>query len=272
MSLNARLLLAGFVALALVAAVWAIGSYSGGADGDDGAASSSPYGDLEYVATNPALPQTLLRYKGMTVSFNAEAHLPNWVAWELTREETTGSEPRAQNFEADPAARGCATPRDYSYSGYDRGHMAPAADMKWDPEAMRQSFLMTNVCPQAKSLNTGAWKRLESKCRTWADADSAIIIVCGPVLTDSIDEHIGATGVAVPRRFFKVVLSPYADPPRAIGFLMDNGYIKGGLQTTAVSVDAVEAATGHDFFSSLPDRLEEEVEAQCQFHKWSTIK
>lgn len=271
MSLNARLLMAGFLALAIVIAVSTIRGckWHGG---DDASASHSPYDSLDIVITNPLLPETLIHYKGMTVSFNPQVHLPNWVAWELTREETEGAEPRAQNFEADREIPGCATPQDYSYSGYDRGHMAPAGDMKWDAEAMRQSFYMTNVCPQVKSLNTGAWKKLETKCRTWAEADSAIVIVCGPVLTDSLSEFIGSTRVAVPRRFFKVILSPYANPPRGIGFIMDNGYIKGGMQTTAVTIDEVEAATGHDFFSTLPDDLETELEAQCRFHNWSTIK
>lgn len=218
------------------------------------------------------IPSQPVSYEGMTLSFNAETHTPNWVAWELTRDETYGSEPRYNKFLSDPDVEGCATPRDYSYSGYDRGHMAPAGDMKWDPQAMRQTFYLTNICPQAKALNTGAWKRLEEKCRVWAQADSAIVIICGPVPGDAPLEYIGSTRVAVPARFFKVILSPYADPPRAIGFIMPNERVEGGLQKAAVSVDRVEALTGYDFFASLPDSIEADVESRCEFNRWSNLK
>lgn len=227
---------------------------------------------LERVVTNPDLTEQLIEYKGMIVSFNADMHIPNWVSWELTRDEATGVEPRSNAFASDPCVDGCASLSDYRGSGYDRGHMAPAGDMKWDPETMRESFLLTNICPQAKSLNSGSWKKLEEKCRIWAQADSAVVIVCGPVLTAVPVEYIGAGRVAVPQRFFKVILSPYADPPRGIGFVMPNGAVPGGMQACAVSIDEVEALTGHDFFSSLPDDIEDVVESQCKFNYWSTIR
>lgn len=106
----------------------------------------------------------------------------------------------------------------------------------------------------------------------WADADSAIIIICGPVVTDRITSRIGETGVAVPERFFKVILSPFANPPRAIGFVMPNGKLRGGIQAAAVSVNEVERITGYDFFAALPDDVEEEIEDQCKFNFWSNLK
>lgn len=270
MSVNARLLMIGFLILAAIAVIMSAGNIRSCSADRPGAI--APDDSLEYVITNPALPEQLIEYTGMIVSFNPKAHIPNWVSWELTGDETLGEVPRAQNFTSDENVAGCADPWDYSYSGYDRGHMAPAGDMKWNADAMRESFYMTNVCPQVKSLNTGTWKRLETKCRTWAQADSAIYVVCGPILTDSLTETIGDTRVVVPKRFFKVILSPFANPPRGIGFIMNNGYVKGGMQAAAVSIDEVEAVTGHDFFSSLPDSIENIVEAECRFHNWSVIK
>lgn len=227
---------------------------------------------LTSVITPDTLPSTIVEYEGMTLSFNPRRHIPNWVAWELTADETRGTVPRAKSFSSDPEVEGCPEPWEYSYSGYDRGHIAPAGDMKWSPSAMAQSFLMTNVCPQVKSFNSGVWARLEEKCRVWAQSDSAIIIIAGPVMTDTMTETIGDSHISVPRRFFKVVLSPYATPPRAIGFLMNNGTVAGGMQAAAVSVDEVEAATGYDFFSALPDSIEARVESECRFHYWSTLK
>lgn len=233
---------------------------------------SFPTGDLTYVATRPDTPETMVRYKGMDISFNPRMHIPNWVSWELTADETEGAEPRYNKFSCDENVPGCPDHYDYNYSGYDRGHMAPAGDMKWDQQAMRETFYMTNICPQVKSFNTGTWKRLEDKCRVWARADSAIVIVCGPVLTDSITEFIGDSRVAVPKRFFKVIAAPYAKPPRGIGFIMANGKVHGGMQSAAVSIDEVERITGHDFFSSLPDDIEADIESQNDFHYWSTIR
>ena len=228
--------------------------------------------NLEDVVTPNSFPSQVVNYEGMTLSFNRDMHIPNWVAWELTATEVAGNYPRDDNFRGDDNVVGSAEKWDYSYSGYDRGHMAPAGDMKWSKKAMDESFYMTNMCPQAKTLNTGAWKRLEEKCRQWAEIDSAIIIVCGPVLTDSINEFIGDSRVAVPQRFFKVILSPYVDQPRGIGFIMPNTKVPGGMQAAAVSIDEVERITGLDFFASLPDEIENEVESQCKFHYWSTLK
>lgn len=231
---------------------------------------SETYGDLLDVRTNPALKEISRKYKGMDLSFNPQYHIPNWVAWELTADETSGEISRTNKFSADPEIPESAETWDYNYSGYDRGHMAPAGDMRWNREAMEQTFLMTNICPQVKSLNAGSWKNLEEKCRQWAQADSAIYIVCGPVIDGKPIEYIGDTRVYVPRQFFKVIISPYANPARGIGFIMPNGKVPGGMQACAVPIDSVESLTGHDFFASLPDDIEADVESQCDFHYWST--
>lgn len=260
------------VMYSVVLAVAIFSAYKGVSGCDMFSSTKTDYGDLTAVVTAQSCDEHVVKYKAMTVSFNPRLHIPNWVSWELTQEETDGKVERAKKFLCDESVPGCADDWDYSYSGYDRGHMAPAADMKWDKEAMKQSFYMTNICPQAGSLNSGSWKRLEDKCRTWAQADSAIIIVCGPVTSDKITEYIGDSRVAVPKRFFKVILSPYTNPPRGIGFIMPNKKVSGGMQECAVSIDSVEAVTGHDFFSALPDEVEKNVESQCKFHYWSTHK
>ena len=235
-------------------------------------ANNNQFGNLEMVTTPETIPSQIVNYEGMILSFNKDLHIPNWVAWELTATEVSGTFPRDDNFRGDDNVIGSAEKWDYSYSGYDRGHMAPAGDMKWSAKAMDESFYMTNMCPQAKSLNTGAWKRLEEKCRQWAEIDSAIIVICGPIVTDPINEYIGDSKVAVPQRFFKVILSPYIENPRGIGFIMPNAKVPGGMQAAAVSIDEVERVTGYDFFSSLPDEVENDVESQCKFHYWSTLK
>ena len=236
---------------------------------------SAVYGESElaYVITNPELDSRLIEYSGMTISFNQTMHVPNWVAYELTADEADGTEPRYNKFMVDENVSGCATPDDYRNTGFDRGHMAPAADMKWSQQAMMESFYMTNIAPQANVLNRGTWSKLEDKCRGRARKDSAVIIISGPVLNaDEIKMHIGANGVAVPSRFFKVILSPYTNPPVAIGFIVPNGPVEGGMQACAVTVDSVESVTGHDFFSALPDDIETAIESKVNFNKWSRLK
>lgn len=266
-----------FLAIAVIALFYGCGYFAFRLAGQGACKDNSSFGkpiselgNLLYVKTNPTLMAVEKSYEGMDISFNPQYHIPNWVAWELTGQETDGPVTRTNKFSADPDMEGCGESWDYSYSGYDRGHMAPAGDMKWSKKAMDETFFMTNICPQAKVLNTGSWKRLEEKCRQWALADSSIYIICGPIIDGKPVEYIGDSKVYVPSAFFKVILSPYSNPARGIGFIMPNSKPKGGMQECAVSIDSVEAVTGHDFFSSLPDEIENEVESQCDFHYWST--
>lgn len=213
---------------------------------------------------------TLLSYNGFELSFNSDEHIPNWVAWELTPDEARGAITGHKTFMQDKNVEGSATPADYRNSGYDRGHMAPAADMKWSEDSRHDCYYMTNICPQEHSFNANTWGRLEQTCRQWAQRDSSIIIVTGPVLADGVADRIGASGVAVPKRFFKVILEPYANPIRAIGFIFPNGDAPGGMQAHVASVDEVEAVTGYDFFAALPDSIENIVESRkWTFNDWA---
>lgn len=227
--------------------------------------------ELMYVIVPTEMESHIVKYPGYVLSFNSEYHQPNWVAWELTRDEAKATDisRRGSVFQTDMDVKGCANTYDYRNSGYTRGHMCPAGDMRWDQDAMNSCFMLTNITPQAEELNNGAWKNLEEKCRYWAQRDSAIVIICGPILTDSLTATIGDSQIPVPERFFKVVLAPYSKPMRAIGFIMDNGYVEGGLQQSAVSVRLIEEITGLDFFAPLPDDLENSIETECNFPRWS---
>lgn len=224
--------------------------------------------DLETPISLAPRQEQIIRHSGYTVSYNKDLKIPNWVSYELTREETRGKEKRGNRFIADPLVTGpIATNADYTRSGYDKGHMAPAADMKWSPEAMKESFYFSNMCPQHPQLNRRGWKNLEEKIRDWAIADSAIIIICGPIINQS-SRTIGKNKVAVPERFFKVVLSPFVKPVRGIGFLFNNRQAVEPLSTYAVTIDSIEKLTNMDFFSPLPDEIENEVEANADYYQW----
>lgn len=213
-------------------------------------------------------PEYVVTHTGFTVSYNKEWKNPNWTGYELTRSKVKGTEKRKNRFIPDPHIADCTTrDSDFTKSGYDRGHMVPAADMKWSKEAMEESFYLSNVCPQHPELNQKAWQKLEHKVRQWAVADSAIIIICGPIVGNKC-RKIGKSGISVPHSFFKVVLSPFKEKPQAIGFVFKNESCTAPLKAYAVTVDSVEALTGLDFFTTLPDEIENVIEASFDSGYW----
>lgn len=126
-------------------------------------------GNIELPQLASIRPEQIIEHLAYTVSYNHDWNLPNWVAYELTSEELYGDVKRSNHFAPDPLVSGDpVVTDDYSHSDYDRGHMAPAADMKWSEQAMRESFYMSNICPQNQNLNRGDWNDLEELARDWA--------------------------------------------------------------------------------------------------------
>lgn len=226
---------------------------------------------FQYVQIPDSVPQQVVQYEGFLVSFNSEYHIPNYSAWELTGAEAEGTNPRKSKFYCDAEVDGCPGLDDYRGSGFDRGHLAPAADMKWSEKAMDDCHSLANICPQEHTVNSGIWSTIEKKCRHWARRDSAIIVVCGPILSDEMPQTIG-DGVKVPRRFFKVVLAPFANPPRSIAFIVPNYQNSLPLDALVHTVDEVEEITGWDFFHCLPDSVEEIVESRANMRLWDKAK
>lgn len=205
----------------------------------------------------------ILKRKGYTLSYNADYKTSQWVAWELTRKETKGKEGRTDKFLPDPDVLGAkAYTSDYTKSGYDRGHMAPAADMKWSRQAMEESFFMSNICPQNPNLNRGDWNDLEEKSRQWAKKYGAVYIACGPIYDTKRPKRIGNNKVAVPDAFYKVILINDKKNPKAIGFIFPNKAGHKPLNKYIVTVDSVEIRTNIDFFPTLPDEIENRIEAE----------
>lgn len=240
---------------------------AGACDASAGAAEAD---DKLVMQTSPkGTPEQILKRTGYVASYNKTTLLPNWVAWHLTAERTEGSAKRSGvDFAEDtevPEPR--ATDWDYYNSGYDRGHMCPAADNKWSKKAMEESFLFTNMCPQNGNLNRGDWNEMEMACRKWAKKYGDLYIVCGPILYKGKHKTIGKNKVFVPEAFFKVVLRT-GDDPQAIGFIYKNTSGNRPKDSYVNTVDEVERITGIDFFPSLPDNVEKNVEATADIANW----
>lgn len=205
-----------------------------------------------------------------TSLYSNDIKQPVWVAWDLTAEETTGKYSRTDEFTTDPTLEGKGVPdtRDYTHSGYDRGHMAPAADFKWSLQAMEESFYIgSNICPQDHTLNEKTWCDLEKACRYWAKRGT-LYIACGPYFLSSSPKTIGVNKVAVPDGFWKVILTKRNGKWQAIGFSFPNKPTSDDFHKYAMSVDDVEKLTGLDFFTSLDDKTESAVEKTFDLSLW----
>lgn len=227
------------------------------------------FDNLDDVKININIPSQIKKYTGFTLSFNRENHTPNWVSWELLDSEVDGNTPRSDYFWHDDEIEGCPSHADYKRSGFDRGHMVPAADQKWSKQAMEDCFVMANMCPQEGGLNSGAWNTLESHCRRWAKRDSAIIIVAGPIYETTDNQRLGKSRVRVPSAFFKAVIAPYIPSPRGIAFIYPNMQSPGNMQHYCMTIDEVEKITNFDLFYNLPDDLEHTIESTCSFTDWN---
>jgi len=222
--------------------------------------------NLEIPSVSP--DEKVIRHTGYSLIFNGTYKEANWVAYELTKEETTKLYERNNKFVTDPMVKtGTATDKDYAGSGYDKGHLAPAADMEWSATAMDESFYYSNMSPQVPGFNRGIWKKLEELVRSWAIEYNSVYIVTGPVLTKGLPS-IGPDNVAVPRYFYKVILNYTETDMKGIGFIIPNASSGELLQKFSVTIDSVEKFTGIDFFPLLPDIEEKAIESTVDINSW----
>lgn len=223
---------------------------------------------IEIPKHSKDITEQIIKRKAYTVSYNKDTKCPNWVAWYLSAAHTDGEWARSNDFREDydvPAPR--ATNDDYRGSKWSRGHMCPAGDNKWDADVMSETFLMSNVCPQDRNLNSGLWNRVEMDCRKWAKKYGGVYIVCGPLYYNKEHELIGYNKVVVPEAFYKVILC-LEGKPKAIGFIVKNNEGTKKKDQYVNSVDEVERITGYDFFPELPDDIENVVEAKANLSDW----
>ena len=211
-------------------------------------------------------------YKAITVYFNRSLRIPACVAYELTATmvsmaDAPGAEKRRNHkFYGDPNVAGSPDWGDYRKSGYTRGHMAPAMDMRWNHQAMAECFLMTNICPQIEQLNNGPWKSLEESVHRWAKRDGSIWVYTGPIM-GSRGQRIGPQhDIAVPSAFYKVLYAPRQQ--RAIAFIYDNQAGAGGMARHATTIAEVERRTGITFFPRMAATTARSLKCQCDLTQW----
>ena len=203
------------------------------------------------------------------VDFSSASGTARWVHYELLGGETSGGASRTDDFRTDRrVARNSPSASSYRGSGYDRGHLKPAADSKSSYREMSNSFLMTNMVPQTPSLNRGVWKSIEEQVRGWARHYGRVYVTTGPS-PESLYKLGGTVGV--PKYCWKAVLHLGTDTA-AIAFLTPNlNKVQSGLQRYVVSVDELESKLGIDLFPGLPDATEKRVEARSTLSSWQVV-
>ncbi len=212
----------------------------------------------------------IVDHKFFKLAYSEEHEQALWVAYELKLEDLNKTRlPRLKEFSIDKAIyTGSANDYDYRGSGYTRGHLAPSADMSFDPEALQYSYRFSNISPQLARFNGGIWRELEEQTRDWARKFKRLYVVTGPIVSTS-DKRIGKNKVTVPTHFYKVLLDAEQPEQKAIGFLIPHQVSYKHLNKYAVSVDSIERLCGFDFFDDiLPDDLEEKLERSFDLNRW----
>ena len=217
----------------------------------------------------PGPSDTLIEREGYALGYIEKHEQPAWVQYVLTADEVSRAMVnRSDDFRADPyVPTGSATPQDYTRSGYDRGHLAPAADMAYSARTMSESFYMSNMSPQAPQFNRGIWSKLEKLVRHFATREKRIVVVTGPILSAEKAITIGANKVSVPQYYYKAIYDT-TPPEKMIAFVMPNEGSNADLRTFVVTVDDVEVMTGLDFFSLVPQPLQEQLESSINISAW----
>ncbi len=245
---------------------------------NDNSNSNQNTGDAEFddepdVEPNASIYPTtttdqVISHEFYTLSYSEKHEQAEWVAYQLTRESLqVPNVERTNNFRPDPKVRkASASARDYVGTGYQRGHLAPAADMAFSEAAMSESFLMSNMSPQISNFNGGIWRELEETVRDWAYRFGHVYVVTGPVLTRGIREKIGDNKVSVPDLFYKVILDYSGTEHKAIAFLIPNEVSDKPITDFAVSIDQVEEITGIDFFPEIITTAAAEEQLERRFN------
>ena len=210
----------------------------------------------------PGKQGELLCRKGFLLAHSSEHKTPFWVIERLTAEKAKAKLPRYNKFKADPDLKKGerAELADYRNSGFDKGHMAPSADMQWDQQAMIECFYLSNMAPQVgEGMNRGIWKNLEERVRKWAIDREELFVFTGPIYEGGIKNTIGKNEVAVPTHLYKIIYDPQRE--EAIAFIMPNEKLNTeDMPNYIVTIRSVEQKTGLDFLSDLDKQVQDVIE------------
>ncbi|MEK0423346.1 MAG: hypothetical protein RLZ95_1256 [Bacteroidota bacterium] len=211
----------------------------------------------------------IINHTYYTLSYSEANRQAEWVFYHLTPEFVNGTQVRTDDFRSDPLVKNNPVKStDYTGSGFDRGHLCPAADMTLNYNSMSETFFMSNMSPQAPSFNRGIWSTLEDKVRFWALEKNGVYVATGPILKNSCGTINNGT-ITVPCSFYKIIYNDTGAEKIAIAFILNNQGSTSNLKNFVCNIDQIETLTGIDFFSELPDDIENKLESTIYTSNWS---
>ena len=224
----------------------------------------NPFAYLPTSTTNQ-----VIKHHYFALSYNEKYEQAEWVSYFLRSENEGVGHFKRPRFINDPkVTTESAASDNYKKSGYDRGHLCAAADMRFSKSAYDETFFTSNIAPQKHNFNDGIWKQLEEKSRYWATKYNGIYVVTGGILQKGLPT-IGSEKVAIPNYFYKILFCNYQGKNKMVAFLIPSVKSKEPLYKFVVSVDTVEKMTGIDFFPQLNDNIENELERKNDFKSWA---
>ncbi|MCS6982133.1 MAG: DNA/RNA non-specific endonuclease [Flavobacteriales bacterium] len=231
-------------------------------------------GWIQYELRRLGLPQTpdsgyTVVHTAMVLNYKEKFEQACWVAHIIVPEVAMGKQSRTNNFRADPLVpTGTAHASDYRKSGFERGHLAPSADFRWNITALDESYYYSNIAPQRKELNRERWRELEELLRQYViQTQRPLYVVTGGILKGSL-LSIGPNEVAVPKFFYKVALDFTHPQMPGIGFILPNSTCSRPLMDYRLPIDSVESRTGINFFPKLTPSQEKLSESVVYDSLW----
>lgn len=225
------------------------------------------YNPFAYLPTSTT--KQVIKHSYYALSYNEKYEQAEWVSYFLRSENEGIGHFKRPRFINDPkVSTESAASDNYKKSGYDRGHLCAAADMRFSKSAYNETFFTSNISPQKHNFNDGIWKKLEEKSRYWATKYNGIYVVTGGILQKGLPT-IGSEKVAIPNYFYKILFCNYQGKNKMVAFLMPSVNSKEPLYKFVVSVDSIEKMTGIDFFPQLNDTVESELELKSDYKAWA---
>jgi endonuclease G len=212
--------------------------------------------------------EQIIHHAAFSLSYNSSYLLPSWVAYKVTKSQVNRDEKVKARYIPDPEVNTkSANKKDYKEGGYLMAQFVNYLDIKQIPNAVAESFYMTNIAPMKLAFYNHIWLKTEELIRMWTAENDGFYVVCGPILADSPFPTIGDDNLSVPKRFYKAIYDPKNQ--KAIGFIFNNGTSSGTLKSFARSIDDIEKETGVDLFTSHDDEIEKKVEADLNLKLWN---
>lgn len=218
------------------------------------------------------------------VAYDGRRFHSRWVAFRFdaqTRPKRVSRKPYSARpqYPRDPRlSERLALPSDYSFRGYDHGHLVASADRLFSREANDQTFYMTNMSPQIGQFNQSYWSALEKLVqdlgRSTSFADTLYVVKGGTVADErGVLKYITGYNIPVPAHYYMALLKVKNGVYSSIAFWLEHkNYGRNGTQADmakhAVSVHRLELNTGIDFFHNLPDVVERRVENSYTLSAW----